>query len=86
MANELGVAEQGGRAVVVGMEECERLLFEDEEDGVDQFEVFGEVVELCHISIEALAGEVRVDERSRGSPTLASNRLRMRRQSRIRHV
>ena len=44
--------------MVVGVEEGERLLFEDEEDGVDQFEVFGEVVQLYYISTEALAGRV----------------------------
>ena len=46
VADELGVAEEGGGAVVVGVEEGEGFLFEEEEDGVDEFEVFGEVVEL----------------------------------------
>lgn len=41
MADELGVAEQGGSAVVVGVEEGEGFLLEDEEDGVEEFEVFG---------------------------------------------
>ena len=41
VAEELGEAEEGGSAMVVGVEEGERFLFEEEEDGVDQFEVFG---------------------------------------------
>ena len=45
-ADELGVAEECGGAVVVGVEEGEGLLLEDEKDGVDEFEVFGEVVHL----------------------------------------
>ena len=46
VADELGVAEEGGGAVVVGVEEGERFLLEEEEDGVDELEVFCEVVEL----------------------------------------
>jgi len=46
VADELRVAEEGGRAVVVGVQEGEGLLFEEEEDGVDEFEEFGQVVEL----------------------------------------
>lgn len=46
VAEQLSVAEQGGGAVVVGVQEGERLLLEDEEDGVDQLEVLGQVVEL----------------------------------------
>ena len=32
--------------MVVGVEECERLLLEDKEDGIDEFEEFGQVVHL----------------------------------------
>jgi hypothetical protein len=46
VAEELGVAEEGGGAVVVGVQEGEGLLLEEEEAGVEEFEVFGEVVEL----------------------------------------
>lgn len=46
VAEELGVAEESGGAVVVGVEEGERLLLEEEEAGVDQLEVLGQVVEL----------------------------------------
>lgn len=45
-ANELGVAEQSSRAVVVAVEEGEGLLLEEQEDGIQQFEVLGEVVQL----------------------------------------
>lgn len=46
VAEELGVAEQGGGAVMVGVEEGEGLLLEEEEAGVEELEVLGEVVEL----------------------------------------
>ena len=40
VAEELGVAEERGCAVVVGVEEGERFFLEEEEDGVEEFEVF----------------------------------------------
>ena len=46
VAEELGVAEKSGGTVVVGVEEGQGLLLEDEEDGVNKLEVLGEVVEL----------------------------------------
>lgn len=46
VAQKLGVAEEGGRAMVVGVEEGERLLLQEEEAGVEEFEVLGEVVQL----------------------------------------
>ena len=52
-AEELRVAEQGRGAVVVGVEEGERLLFEEEEGRVQELEVFGQVVELCIIPSSA---------------------------------
>lgn len=45
--NKLSVAQKGGSSVVVGVEEGQRLLLEEQEDGVDQFEVLGQVVELA---------------------------------------
>ena len=44
--NELSVAQESGGAVVIRVEEGQRLLLEEQENGVDQFEVFGQVVEL----------------------------------------
>jgi hypothetical protein len=44
--NKLSVAEQGGGTVVVGVEEGQWLLLEDKEDGVNELDVFVEVVEL----------------------------------------
>lgn len=44
--NELGVAQESGGAVVVGVEEGQGLLLEDQEDGVQEFDVFVHVVEL----------------------------------------
>lgn len=46
-SNKLSVAQKGGSSVVVGVEEGQRLLLEEQEDGVDQFEVLGQVVELA---------------------------------------
>jgi len=46
VAEELGVAEKRSGTVVVCVQESERLLLEDKEDGVDQFEVLGQVVQL----------------------------------------
>lgn len=40
VADQLGVAEERCGAMVVGMEEGERLLLEDEEDGIEELEVF----------------------------------------------
>lgn len=50
VAEELGVAKEGGGTVVVGVEEGERLLLEEEEAGVEEFEVLGEVVQLVRMS------------------------------------
>jgi hypothetical protein len=46
VSNKLSVAEKCGRAMMVGVEEGERLLFEDKEESVDEFEIFGQVVQL----------------------------------------
>lgn len=45
-ANELGVTQQGRRAVVIGMEEGQRLLLQKQENRVQKLEVLGEIVEL----------------------------------------
>ena len=44
--DQLGVAEQGGGTVVVGVQESQGLLLEEEEHGIDELDVFGQVVEL----------------------------------------
>lgn len=54
VTDELCIAEKSGCAMVIGMEEGQRLLFEDEEDGIDQFEVFGQVVHLEDLSVLCL--------------------------------
>lgn len=51
VAEELGVAEEGGRTVVVGVEEGERLLLEEEEARVEELKVLGEVVQLVKMSV-----------------------------------
>jgi hypothetical protein len=44
--NQLSVAEQSSSTVVVGVEEGQGLLLEDEEDGVQELDVFVDVVQL----------------------------------------
>jgi hypothetical protein len=44
--DELSVAQESGGTVVVGVEEGQGLLLEDEEDGVEQLDVFVDVVQL----------------------------------------
>jgi hypothetical protein len=45
--NQLSVAKQSGSTVVVGVEEGQGLLLEDEEDSVQELDVFVDVVQLC---------------------------------------
>lgn len=44
--NQLSVAKEGRGTMVVSVEEGQGLLFEEEENGVNQFEVLGQIVEL----------------------------------------
>jgi hypothetical protein len=44
--DELSVAEKSGSTMVVAVEEGQRLLLEEKEDGVEELEVLGEVVEV----------------------------------------
>lgn len=44
--DELSVAEESGGTMVVAVEEGERLLLEEQEDGVEELEVLCEVVEV----------------------------------------
>jgi hypothetical protein len=53
-ANELSVAEESRRAMVVAVEECQGLLLEEEEAGIQKFEVLGEVVQLMRVSTKRL--------------------------------
>lgn len=45
-AGQLRVAEQRGRAVVVGVQEQQFLALEDQKHGVEQLEVLGQVVQV----------------------------------------
>lgn len=45
-SNQLSIAEKSGGTVVVGMKEGQGLLLEEQENGIDQFEVLGQVVKL----------------------------------------
>ena len=51
VAEQLGEAEESCGAVMVGVQEGERLFLQEEEDGVQELEVFGEVVELHRGSV-----------------------------------
>lgn len=44
--DQLGVAEKSSGTVVVGVKEGQGLLLKDQEDGVQEFDVFVDVVEL----------------------------------------
>lgn len=44
--DQLGVAKEGSGTMVVSMKESQRLLLEEQEDCVNQFKIFGQVIEL----------------------------------------
>jgi len=46
VADKLGVAEKSGRTVVIRVQKGQRLLLEDQEQGVNEFEVFGQVIHI----------------------------------------
>lgn len=48
--DKLGVAQKSGGTVVVGMKEGQGLLLEEQEDGIEKFEVLGQIVELSSLS------------------------------------
>lgn len=50
MADQLSVAQKSSGTMVVGMEEGKWLLLEDQEDGVNELEIFREVVHLHFVS------------------------------------
>lgn len=47
--NKLGVAEKGGSTVVVSVKEGQWLLLEDQEDGINELDVFVDVVKLVKV-------------------------------------
>jgi hypothetical protein len=47
VANQLAVAQNGRCTVVVAVEECQGLLLEEQEYGVEEFEVLGQVGQLA---------------------------------------
>jgi hypothetical protein len=48
--DKLSVAQKGGGTMVVGMKEGQGLLLEEQEDGIEKFEVLGQIVELSSVS------------------------------------
>lgn len=48
--DKLSVAQKGGGTMVVGMKEGQGLLLEEQEDGIEKFEVLGQIVELSSLS------------------------------------
>jgi hypothetical protein len=45
-ADQLGVAEEGSGAMVVCVKEGQGLLLKEEEDGIEELQVLGQVVQL----------------------------------------
>lgn len=62
-ADQLGIAQKSGGTVVVGVEEGQGLLLEEQEDGIEQFEVFGQVVQLFCVSLVSRSVCPSVSER-----------------------
>jgi len=61
-ADQLSVAEKSGRTMVIGVEESQRLLLEDQEQGVNEFEVFGQVIHIVqHNQLSGPASIVAAD-------------------------
>jgi hypothetical protein len=56
--NQLSIAQESGGTVVVGVEEGQRLLLQEEEDGVEELEVLVEVVKLLPMLVFALSHHV----------------------------
>lgn len=52
-ANELSVAKEGSGTVVVGVKEGQGLLLEDQEDCVQEFDIFVDVVQLSQICCQS---------------------------------
>lgn len=69
--DQLGVAQQGGSAMVVGVEEGERLLLEEQEDRVEQFQVFGQVGELFSVSFSIR--DLQRPDQPTGCPYIVQN-------------
>ena len=44
--DQLGIAKESSSAVVVGMKEGEGLLLEHQEDGIDELDIFVQVIKL----------------------------------------
>ncbi len=81
--DQLGVAEESRRAVVVAVEEGQGLLLEEQEAGIQKFEVLGEVVQLGGAFASAAMPDLRDtheatrtkdNSRSREPPWAESNR------------
>lgn len=78
-ANQLSVAKKSGGSVVVAVEEGQRLLLEEQEDGVEQLKVLGQVVELNNHPLLAHTATFRFQQiylRSREQPEAESSRPR----------
>lgn len=46
VSNQLGIAEEGSCTMVIAVEESQRLLLEEQENGVKEFNIFGEIVQI----------------------------------------
>lgn len=62
--NQLSVAKESGGTVVIGVQEGKGFLLQNQEDSVDQLDIFSEVVELAHWSATDFFGINRLSLRT----------------------
>jgi hypothetical protein len=48
MTNQLRIAQDGSRAVVVAMEKGQRFFLEEQEYGIEELEAFGQIHQLSY--------------------------------------
>ena len=59
--NQLSVAKESGGTVVIGVQEGKGFLLQNQENSVDQFDIFSEVIELTHWSATAFSGHQQTE-------------------------
>lgn len=71
--DQLSVAQQGGSAMVIGVQEGQRLLLEEKEDRVNEFQILGQIRELSRVSLQFIVSNDRQSLHSTREPAVASN-------------
>ena len=54
--NQLSIAKESSGTVVIGVQEGKGFLLQNQENGVDQLNIFSEVIELAYWSATAFSG------------------------------